>query len=80
MKEWSSAKQRLETEIQRKKEHQNFGTNFEARGFVRKNWKSKNFNPDDNPLLEESSTDTEDYGNEDNYETEAQFIGGRGKK
>jgi hypothetical protein len=32
---------------------------------VRKNWKTKNFNPDSNPLLEESSTDEEDYGEED---------------
>jgi nuclear transport factor 2 (NTF2) superfamily protein len=32
----------VEVEIQRKKEHQNFATNFEkARGFVRQNWKSK---------------------------------------
>eukprot|EP00347_Sterkiella_histriomuscorum_P008883 403343381 len=77
MKEWSSAKQRIESEIQRKKEHQNAGSNFEARGFVRKNWKSKNFNPNDNPLIEDSSTDSEDYGNEDNHETEAQTINQR---
>ena len=43
----------------------NFGTNFEkARGFVRKNWKTKNFNPENNPLLDESSTEEEDYGDE----------------
>jgi hypothetical protein len=39
-------------------------TNFEkARGFVRHNWKSKNFNYEDNPLLEESSE--EEYGEEE---------------
>lgn len=65
MKEWSDARARMEMEIQRKKEHMNEGTNFkEARGFVRKNWKTKNFNYENNPLLEESSTDTEEYGEE----------------
>ena len=71
MKDWSFAKQRIETEIQRKKEHQNFATNFQARGFVRKSWKSKNFNPDDNPLLEESSSDSDDQGLDDHHEMEA---------
>lgn len=48
----------MEAEIQRKKEHQSFATNFEkARGFVRTNWKSKNFKPEDNPCEEDSSTD-----------------------
>jgi len=48
----------MEAEMQRKKEHQNFATNFEkARGFVRSNWKSKNFNPNDNPCELSSSTD-----------------------
>lgn len=70
MKEWSDARARIEVEIQRKKEHQNFGSNFQARGFVRKNWKTKNFNPNSNPLLEESSTDSEDYGLE--YEDEVE--------
>lgn len=60
MKEWSHAKQRVETEIQRKKEHQVTGSNFEARGFVRTNWKSKNFDPESNPLLEDSSSDDSD--------------------
>lgn len=42
----------------RKKEHINFATNFEkARGFVRSNWKSKNFNPNDDPTKQDSSTD-----------------------
>ena len=69
MKEWSSAKERLEAQIQRKKEHQSFGTNFEkARGFVRTNWESKNFNPKNNPLSEESSTDEDEH--EDKKETE----------
>jgi hypothetical protein len=36
----------------------NVATNFEkARGFVRTNWKSKNFNPNDNPCELDSSTD-----------------------
>jgi len=44
--------------MQRKKEHSNFATNFEkARGFVRTNWKSKNFNPSENPCELDSSTD-----------------------
>jgi len=61
MKEWSDAKQRIESEIQRRKEHKKVGSNFEkARGYVRQNWKTKNFNPLNNPLLEESSTDSED--------------------
>lgn len=48
----------MEAEIQRKKEHQNFATNFaKSRGFVRTNWKSKNFNPADDPCAESSSTD-----------------------
>lgn len=48
----------MEAEIQRKKEHLNFATNFEkARGFVRTNWKSKNFNPNDDPTQQDSSTD-----------------------
>lgn len=64
LKEYSDAKTRMEVEIQRKKEHQNFGSNFEARGFVRSNWRTKNFNPENNPLSEESSTDSEEYGEE----------------
>lgn len=63
LKEWSDAKSRIETEIQRKKEHQNVASNFEVRGFVRKNWKTKNFNPENNPLLEESSEEEEDEHN-----------------
>lgn len=48
----------MEAEILRKKEHINFATNFEkARGFVRTNWKSKNFNPNDDPTKQDSSTD-----------------------
>jgi hypothetical protein len=64
MKEWSDAKQRMEAEIQRKKEHKTVGSNFEkARGYVRSNWKTKNFNPLNNPLLEESSTESEEEDN-----------------
>lgn len=48
----------MEAEIQRKKEHVNFATNFEkSRGFVRTNWKSKNFDPKNDPCAESSSTD-----------------------
>lgn len=66
VKEWSDARGRVEGEIARRKEHTNFGTNFEqARGFVRKNWKTKNFDPDENPLEDLDSTDEEDYGNEE---------------
>ena len=72
MKEWSDARARVEVEIQRRKEHQNAGSNFEARGFVRKNWKTKNFNHNENPLLEESSTDSEEYGEEYEDEVEQQ--------
>ncbi|CDW84410.1 UNKNOWN [Stylonychia lemnae] len=60
MKEWSNAKQRIESEIQRKKEHKLYANNFEARGYVRTNWKTKNFNPESNPLEEDSSSDESD--------------------
>lgn len=44
--------------MQRKKEHLNNATNFEkARGFVRTDWKSKNFNPNSDPTVLDSSTD-----------------------
>lgn len=44
--------------MQRKKEHLNTATNFEkARGFVRTDWKSKNFNPNSDPTVLDSSTD-----------------------
>jgi len=48
----------MESEIQRKKEHINFATNFQkSRGFVRTNWKSKNWKPEDDPCGKDSSTD-----------------------
>ena len=48
----------MEAEIMRKKEHIQVATNFEkARGFVRTNWKSKNFDPNDDPTKYDSSTD-----------------------
>ena len=51
----------MEAEMQRRKEHVNEATNFEqARGFVRTNWKTKNWNPNDDPTQFESSTDSED--------------------
>lgn len=53
----------MEAEFQRRKEHVNFATNFEAtRGFVRTNWKTKNFKPTDDPTQYSSSS--EDYGEE----------------
>lgn len=60
MKEWSVAKSKIEEEIQRKKEHKVEGSNFHARAFIRRSWKSKNFNPNDNPLILDSSSDEED--------------------
>lgn len=75
IKEWSDAKARMEVEIQRKNEHRNFGTNFEkARGFVRSNWKTKNFDPTKNPLVLDSSTDSEDYEEEHHDEIETNQI------
>lgn len=51
----------MEAEIQRRKEHLNEATNFEeARGFVRSNWKTKNWNPNEDPTQHDSSTDSED--------------------
>ena len=41
---------------------------FENRGFVRSNWKTKNFNPADNPLLESSSTEEEEEYDEEYYD------------
>ena len=63
MKEWSDARCRIEGDIARKQEHVREGNNFEkARGFIRRNWSSKNFNPKSNPMEEESSE--EEYGEE----------------
>lgn len=31
---------------------------------MRSNWKTKNWNPDENPLLESSSSEEEEYGDE----------------
>lgn len=46
IKEWAHARGRVETDIARKKEHLNVATNFtKARGWVRKNWKTKNHKP-----------------------------------
>ena len=51
----------MEAEIQRRKEHLNDATNFEkARGFVRTNWKTKNWNPNADPTQDSSSSDSED--------------------
>jgi len=67
---WSAAKERMEVEIARKKEAYRRGTDFRAaRGFVRRNWKTKNYNPEENPLGELVSTDEEDYGMEADEES-----------
>ena len=59
----------MEAEIQRKKEPVNVATNFEkARGFVRSNWKSKNFNPNDDPTKFDSSTDESDLAAQEREE------------
>ena len=51
----------MEAEIQRRKEHLNEATNFEeARGFVRSNWKTKNWNPNEDPTQHDSSTDSDE--------------------
>ena len=61
VKEWSEAKERLSVEITRKQENQIQGTKFEkARGYVRKNYSSKRFNPNHNPLLEDTSSSEEE--------------------
>eukprot|EP00352_Strombidinopsis_acuminata_P007249 CAMPEP_0176372080 /NCGR_PEP_ID=MMETSP0126-20121128/25145_1 /TAXON_ID=141414 ORGANISM="Strombidinopsis acuminatum, Strain SPMC142" /NCGR_SAMPLE_ID=MMETSP0126 /ASSEMBLY_ACC=CAM_ASM_000229 /LENGTH=112 /DNA_ID=CAMNT_0017731789 /DNA_START=460 /DNA_END=798 /DNA_ORIENTATION=- len=45
----------MESEIARKKEHMNEATNFaKARGFVRTCWKSKNYNPTEDPTAYDS--------------------------
>ena len=60
-REWAQARGRMEAEIQRRKEHLNDATNFEkARGFVRTNWKTKNWNPNADPTQDSSSSDSED--------------------
>ena len=65
MREWAQARGRMGSEIQRRKEHINEATNFEkARGFVRTNWKTKNWNPNDDPTQVDSSTDSEDVPEE----------------
>ena len=61
LREWCQARGRMEAEIQRRKEHINEGTNFEqARGFVRTNWKTKNWNPNDDPTQDSSSSESEE--------------------
>lgn len=64
LKDWSDARARIEIEGQRKQEHQNKATNFaESRAFKRSNWKTKNFDPHTNPLLESSSSEDEEVAN-----------------
>ena len=66
MKTWSQARGRFEAEVQRRKEHLNFATNFaEARGFVRTKWKSKNFNPENDPTQFDSSSESDPDNSEE---------------
>lgn len=61
LREWRIAKGRFEAEVQRRKEHLNEATDFQkARGFVRTCWKTKNWNPDEDPCQYDSSSDSED--------------------
>ena len=60
LREWSEARARLESEIQRRKEHRVAASQFEARAFVRSSFKSKHFRPGDNPLECESSESEEE--------------------
>lgn len=61
VKEWCDARSRVEEEIQRRIEHKDKGSKFaEARAYVRQSWKSKKFNPADNPLLQDSSSTSSD--------------------
>lgn len=67
--DWADARGRMESEIQRRKEHNEVATNFErARGFVRKNWKSKNFDPNDDPTKYDSSTDEDELAENEKQE------------
>ena len=69
LREWRIAKGRMDAEIQRRKEHLNEATDFEkARGFVRTCWKTKNWNPDDDPTQFDSSTDSEDVADQNEEE------------
>lgn len=61
IKEYSNAKERLSVEISRKYENATEGNKFEkARGFVRRNWSSKRFDPQQNPLIEDTSSSGSD--------------------
>lgn len=61
----------MEAEVQRRKEHINEATNFEqARGFVRTNWKTKYWNPNDDPTQEDSSSDSDENEDGVNYKDE----------
>ena len=69
MYQWGQARTRIEAEIQRRKEHQQNATNFEkARGFVRTDWKSKNFDPNSDPTCQDSSTDESELAERERQE------------
>lgn len=66
MNQWSRARSRIESDIMRKKEHVVGASKFEkSRGFVRTSWKSKNFDPQADPCLFDSSTDDDDLEQEE---------------
>ena len=58
----------MEAEIQRRKEHLNEATNFEARGFKRKFFKTKNWNPFEDPTQYDSSSEEEEEDEAGNRE------------
>ena len=60
VRQWGNSKGRVDCEVGRKKESYKVGTVFqEARGFKRQNWKTKHFNPNDNPLTNIESSEDE---------------------
>lgn len=61
IKDYSNAKERLTVEISRKFENATECNKFEkSRGFVRRNWSSKRFDPQQNPLIEDTSSSGSD--------------------
>lgn len=61
LNDWSETRSRMESEISRRKEHMVSATNFaKVRGFVRSCWKTKNYNPGQDPCAWDSSTDESD--------------------
>jgi hypothetical protein len=75
LREWGMARGRVEAEIQRRKEHNVDGSNFQkARGWVRHNWRTKNHDfrnetHDDFIQLSDSEEDDEAHELEDRTAT-----------